>query len=75
MARFLVVWFAVSFGLAGLWAAAVLGLSGLPCLRRWTEPPDPGSDAPRLVIFSASSNATAERECLRALEELWEASQ
>jgi len=72
MARFLAGWVVLGFGLACLWVGAIALLSGMGRRRR-AEAPDP--EPPRLIIFSASANVTAERECLRALEELWEASQ
>lgn len=37
----LVTWLALSAALAGLWVGAITLASGIDCLRRWSQPPDP----------------------------------
>lgn len=55
--RLLLVWFAVSFGLAAFWAGAIVLLTRVPCPRRWTEPPDP--EAEKLAALERLYNQPA----------------
>jgi hypothetical protein len=42
---YLLIAVVLSFGVTCLWVAMVGRVSGLSCLRRWTEPPDPEVEA------------------------------